>query len=80
MAGYPHPQNLICENLDLTASCKIYMPQKFPGIRYTVPFKNNAILAYRKQQKFRGTKLLRFPRIFDKTQKFSLLTLGYGTS
>ena len=34
MAGYPHPQNLIRENLDLTASREIYMPQKFPGIRY----------------------------------------------
>ena len=35
---------------------------------------------YRKQQKFHGTKLSRFSRIFNKTQKFSLLILGYGTS
>ena len=34
MAGYPHPRNLICENLDLTASREIYMSQKFPGIWY----------------------------------------------
>ena len=35
---------------------------------------------YRKQQKFQGTKLSRFSRIFNETQKFSLLILGYGTS
>ena len=35
---------------------------------------------YRKQQKFHGTKLSRFSQIFNKTQKFSLLILGYGTS
>ena len=34
MAGYPHPQNSICENLDFTASHEIYMPRKIPGIRY----------------------------------------------
>ena len=36
MAGYPHPQNLICKNLDLTASREIYMLRKFPGIRYNM--------------------------------------------
>ena len=36
---------------------------------------------YRKQQKFHGTKLSRFSRIFNKMRKFSLLIqLGYGTS
>ena len=34
MAGYPHPQNLIRENHDLTDSREIYMLQKFPGIQY----------------------------------------------
>ena len=28
------PRNLIRKYLDLTASCEIYMPQKFLGIRY----------------------------------------------
>ena len=37
MAGYPHPQNLIHENLDLTASREIYMLRKFPGIQYCPP-------------------------------------------
>ncbi len=37
-------------------------------------------ITYRKQQKFHGTKLSRFLRIFNKTRKFSLLILGYGTS
>ena len=40
----------------------------------------NEIYKYRKQQKFHGTKFLRFLRIFNKTRKFSLLILGYGTS
>ena len=39
-----------------------------------------ASVTYRKQQILRGTKLLRFSQIFNKTQKFSLLILGYDTS
>ena len=35
---------------------------------------------YRKQQKFRGTELSRFSRIFNKKRKFSLLILDYGIS
>ena len=38
------------------------------------------LLYNRKQQILRGTKLLRFSRIFNETRKFSLLILGYGTS
>ena len=38
MAGYPHPRNLIRENLDLTAIREIYMPRKFPGIRYNIVY------------------------------------------
>ena len=41
---------------------------------------NDSKATYRKQQKFHDTKLSRFSRIFNKTRKFSLLILGYGTS
>ena len=40
MAGYPHPRNLIRENLDLTAIREIYMPRKIPGIRYLMFLRN----------------------------------------
>ena len=32
--GYTHPQDFICENPDWLLNHEIYIPRKFPGIRY----------------------------------------------